>query len=84
MGLGAEFPLLQKLQGALRAPEEACARNLSIKPCRTVDQFLSTAWLAGLMTASIKVGSPKRELTEILVREQVPFSLCPPCRHNDD
>src|SRR6185295_3851245 len=26
MGLGAEFPLLQKLQGALLAPEEVCAR----------------------------------------------------------
>src|SRR5439155_14691037 len=26
MGLGAEFPLLQKLQGAVLTPEEVCAR----------------------------------------------------------
>src|SRR5205809_326505 len=26
MGLGSEFPVLQKLQGALLAPEEVCAR----------------------------------------------------------
>jgi len=51
---------------------------------QTADPFLSAARFAGLMTEMIKAGSPKRELTEILTREQVWSSLCPLCRHNDD
>ncbi len=58
-------------------------QNLTIEPCKRPISFFSTARFAGLMTAIIKAGCPKRELTEILARKKVLSSLCPPCGHNN-